>query len=105
MSLDYSLAKAEPHHCKPPAIRTWDENATAEGRDVFATVREIPVGTRHFCPCGKVLVVVEVPEMHGRYVHVVAHREWQPETWRQRRQRARKMRHARREWRKSCARH
>lgn len=81
--LDYSQVKPEPHRCDRPQIRTWDETA----EDVFATVREIPAGTRFTCPCGIVSVVVQVPEYVGIHMVTMPYKEWRVESRKQRRER------------------
>lgn len=65
----------DTHRCDPPDA------------DFLRWVHGHPVGTVWECPCGRVWHVVHVPIEHRGGHCIVAHREWRPETRRQRRQR------------------
>ena len=83
MTLDYSQVPEPVHRCDLPPIRTWDDDA----EDVFATIQEIPTGTRFTCDCGLVHVVVWIQPQMSATCYVVGKREWQRETRKQRRER------------------
>lgn len=83
-TLDYTHVPPPVHRCALPRIRTWDDTA----EDVFATIREIPDGTRFTCDhCGVVYVVTWVPPVMSQTCWTSGYRTWQVETRRQRRTR------------------